>query len=324
VWASESVGPDDAGGRAVDAATVDALWIDRFRDSVHRLSWRTARTIDGWAGEPYPQDVYEEASGRLAVGLLWDEWDGWEPKVRFRVDLPTPQVNERVNLFIGRFDRDDFVTDRREGDDVFPFRRAGGQEDETLAGFLYRRPGSGGGDFSASAGLRFKSGNLDPYVKASYQHRWKLNESAAFTVRETVFYQASEKFGLTSRAEYEQIWSDRFMVRWGGTFVVSEAHDGVRFNSQLTAIRALGRMRSITLQFEIEGDTDLEVPVQEFGVKCVYRKSVFRPWLALEILAGLSWPREYAHQARKPSWGLGIAWEMTFGSERLAAEPVTL
>ncbi len=320
---TEDVAPE-ASTPARETVPAEGPWIDRFRDSLHRLTWRTARSIDDWAGEPYPEHVYREASGRLAVGLFWDEYDGWDPKVRFRVDLPTPQINERVNLFIGRFDRDEFVEDRGETQGTLPFRRRGGGEDETLAGFVYERPGSGGGNFSGSAGIRFKSGNLDPYVKASYRHRWEVGEGGMLTIRETLFYQASEKFGLTSRLDYEHFWNERLLLHTRNSATLSERHDGVRFNSQLTAIRALGDLRSIALQFEIDGDTTLDVPVREFGFKAVYRKSVFRPWLAVELLASLTWPRESLDEARKPSWGVGLAWEMTFGSEQLAADPVSL
>ncbi len=53
-----------------------------------------------------PPAAYQGASGSITPAVLWDEFDGFQPKLRFRVDVPLPQLNERFNAFIGRVDRD--------------------------------------------------------------------------------------------------------------------------------------------------------------------------------------------------------------------------
>ena len=46
------------------------FWLDRVQQGLHRLVWRTARSIDSWMGPPLDEEVYQEASGSVAVALL--------------------------------------------------------------------------------------------------------------------------------------------------------------------------------------------------------------------------------------------------------------
>lgn len=299
-------------------------WLDRTQQGLHRLVWRTARSIDSWMGPPAEDEVYQQASGSLAVAMLWNEFEGFDPKIRFHVDLPLPRINQRLHAFVGRTNRDEFVTERNEPSGAFPreHRRAD-DEDQTFAGLVYTRPERRGGSFSASAGARVRSAQLDPYIKGSYRWRSTVWDDALFTVKETVFYQASEKFGLTTRLDFERMIGKSWHLRWTGSGTVSERTSGVRGYSTLTGTRALSGRRAIVVRLGVDGDTDAEVPLHEFGVKVAYRKSVLRDWFVLELRTSLTWPQEFQHQGRKPSWGLGLGCEMFFGTDEFSNKPVT-
>ena len=73
----------------------------------------------------------------------------------------------------------------------------------------------------------------------------------------------------------------------------------------------------------VESDTAKEVPLEEFGLKAAYRKSVLRDWLVLELRTSLTWPKDREEQPRKPSWGFGLGCEMYFGNEEFSSRPVT-
>jgi hypothetical protein len=311
----------DAPGVAVARADT---WLDRTQHSLHRLVSRTARTIDSWMGEPLDHEIYEEASGSIALAVLWDEFDGIDVKVRFRVDMPLPQINERLRLFVGRMNRDEFVTEREEPSGSMPDVRGGDEEeDQTLAGFIYSRPEKHGASFSASAGARVRSSELDPYVKTSFRYRRALWGDTLFTLKETVFYQMSEKFGLTSRVDFERMLGEDWRLRWTGSATFSEGTEGARGFSTLTATRLFPDRRAFICRIGIEADTAAEVPLEEFGVEMAYRKSVLRDWLVLELRTSLTWPKDFDYQPRKPSWGFGIGCEMYFGSEEFSSRPVT-
>ena len=95
-----------------------------------------------------------ETSGSIAPALLYDQFDGFQPKLRFQVDVPLPQLNERFHAFIGRVNRDEYVTERSPGSGAFARQYGPVQDDETLFGIRYREPKQGG-RFEADAGLRF-------------------------------------------------------------------------------------------------------------------------------------------------------------------------
>jgi hypothetical protein len=299
-------------------------WLDRTQKGLYRLVWHTARSIDSWMGPPLDEKIYQKASGSVAIAMLYDQFDGFEPKVRFHVNLPLPQFNKRLRLFIGRVNRDEFVTERNEPSGAFPDERPrSADEDQTLAGLVYSRPERHGGSFSASAGARVRSSELDPYVKTSYRWRHTLWDDTLFTVKETLFYQMSEKFGLTTRMDFERMIGESLLLRWTGSGTVSEGTEGVRGYSTLTVTRAMSGRRAVIVRLGVDGETAADVPLHEFGVKVAYRKTVLRDWLAMELRTSLTWPKELPGQARKPSWGLGIGCEMFFGTDEFSTEPVT-
>lgn len=298
--------------------------LDRAHRGMHSMVWRTARTVDSWAGPPHEPVVYQEASGSIAAAILWDEYNGFDVKVRFRVDMPLPQINERLHLFIGRVNREEFVTERDEPSGAFPDWRSGvTEEDQTLAGLIYTRPERHGFSYSVSGGAQINSGDLDPYVKTSVRYRRVLWGDSLFTVKETVFYQASEEFGLTTRVDFERMLGELWRVGWTGSVTVSEGTRGVRGFSNATATRAFSDRRAIVFRASVRGDSAREVPVREYGVKVAYRQSVLRDWLVLELRTGVMWPRELRSETRKPSWGFGVGCEMYFGSHEFTSRPIT-
>ncbi len=142
-----------------------APWIDRAHAGVFNAVWRSAMRMDQWFGSTESEAAYMETSGSIAPALLYDEFDGLQPRFRFQVDMPLPRINERLHAFIGRVNRDEYVTERRPGSGAFARQYGPVEDDETLLGIRYREPRQGG-RWEADAGLRLTS-PLDPFVKGS-------------------------------------------------------------------------------------------------------------------------------------------------------------
>ena len=71
------------------------------------------------------------------------------------------------------------------------------------------------------------------------------------------------------------------------------------------------------------GQTDAPVPLHTYGAKLAYRQSVLRKWFIMECRTSISWPKDLPEQERKVSPGLGVGFEMLFGTEEFLARPVT-
>jgi hypothetical protein len=297
-------------------------WIDRAHQGVFNAVWRSAMRMDRMFGGGTDAAAYMETTGSIAPAVLYDEFDGFQPRLRFQVDVPLPQINERFHAFIGRVNPDEYVTERRPGSGAFA-RQFGGpaEEDETLLGIRYRDPHDGG-RWDADAGLRIRS-PLDPYVKGSYQFDRGSSARTLLSFRETVFWQNSEKLGFTSRIDVERILHEVWMLRWTTSGTISERSDGVKGYISLLTMRGLPNRRAVAAELFTEGEMDADVPLGDYGLKLAYRQSVARDWLVLETRVSLTWPKDLPEQQRHATWGVGVGLEMFFGTGEFLARPVT-
>ena len=297
--------------------------LDRIQMGVHEAVWKSAMHLDRWFGSNEPPDAYQGASGSIAPALLWDEFRGFQPKVRFRIDVPLPQLNERFNAFIGKVDREEYVTERTPQSGAF--RRQYGElgEEQTLAGIVYRTPPSQGSRFDAGAGVRLRF-PPDPYVKGSYIYERGDSMSGLFSARQTVFWQNSERSGFTSRVDLEKLFEESlWLLRWTTSATISERSQGVYGYSAVTALRGLPNRRALAFEVGFDGQTDGKVPLHEYGFKAAYRQSIARDWLIMEWRTSLTWPKEDPDKPRKPNFGVGVGFEMFFGTNEFLARPVT-
>jgi hypothetical protein len=298
-----------------------APWIDRAHEGVFNAVWRSAMRMDQWFGSESDESAYMQTSGSVAPALLWDEFDGFQPRMRFQVDVPLPQINERFHAFIGRVNREEYVTERELGSGAFARQYGPVDDDQTLFGIRYREPRQGG-RFEADAGLRLAS-PLDPFVKGSYRFSRGSSETTLFGLRETVFWQNTEKFGLTSRIDVERILKDVWLLRWALSGTISERTEGVRGYTALTMMRGLPNRRAVAAELFTSGELDADVPLGDYGLKVAYRRSIARDWLVLETRVSLTFPKDYPYQVREATFGVGVGFEMFFGTDDFLARPVT-
>jgi hypothetical protein len=315
--------PHVTGDSAETTETAPDEWIDRAHTGIHGLVWKSARYVDGLFGSELDEQVYrEQTRGSITPALLWDEFGGFDSKFRFRVKLPLPYLDQRYDAFIGTFSRDEFVTERELDSGAIQRQHAGGrvEEDETLVGI--QRRSKEGGRWDAAAGLRIRS-PVDPFVKVGYRWQKGSPDRLLFRWRETGFWEASEQFGLTSRIDLERIVGDAWLARWTMSGTISEKSEGMRGYTALTAYRGLPNRRGIGYQIFTSGSVDADVPVEEYGLRVAWRQSMVRDWLVVEVRPSVTWPKDEPEQPRKPSWGLGIGFEMFFGTNEFQARPAT-
>ncbi len=306
-------------------------WLDSSHRNLHALLWRSAMNVDRWFGGDWPAHSYaDQTRGSITPIVLWDEFSGFDEKLRFRVKLPLPYIGEKFNAFAGTFAREEFVTEREQASGAIPRQRVGGrvEEDETLVGIQYRerkdrdRIEPPGGEFLADAGVRIRS-PIDPFVKGGY--RWIHDSEGGLRtiLRETVFWQNSEKLGLTSRVDLEHGFAEEWLARWTASGTISQRTQGMRGYFAASAFRNLPRDRAVTFQLFTTVEFDANVPVEEYGIRVAYRKRIARDWLVLELRPSLTWPKDEPAQPRKASWGFGVGVEMFFGMDEFQGRPVT-
>jgi hypothetical protein len=296
-------------------------FIDRAHVGVWNAVWRSAMHMDGWFGGGNDSAIYQRSSGSISPALLWDKYDGLQPRLRFDVDVPLPHVNSRLHAFVGRVNREEFVTERTPYSGSIAQQYGPVEEDETLFGIRYRSPKQGG-NFEADAGIRFRS-PLDPFVKGSYRFLRGSSDRILYSFKETAFWQNSEQFGFTSRIDIEKIVAGAWLLRWTGSGTISQETEGVRGYTALTVMRGMPNRRAFAAQVFTTGEFDAPVPTNNYGVKVAYRRAVARDWLILETRVSCTFPREELTEERITNWGVGVGFEMYFGTDDFSARPVT-
>jgi hypothetical protein len=113
------------------------------------------------------------------------------------------------------------------------------------------------------------------------------------------------------------------MVRGTISGTISQESEGVRGYTALTVMRGFANRRAVAAQIFSRGEMDAEVPLEDYGLKLAYRRSVARDWLILEVRTSVTWPKERMDQDRNTNLGIGIGFEAFFGTDEFLARPVT-
>lgn len=317
--------PDEVVEPSVEEPGHPDTWLDRTHTGLHRFLWRSAMAADGWFGSERPEQYYvQRTRGSIIPIVLWDEFNGFNQKFRFRVKMPLPALGERYNAFVGTFTRDEFISEREQASGAIPRQSSGGAtaEDQTLIGVQYRNPDRGG-RFEADAGLRIRS-PIDPFVKGGWRFRRRFaHDTLLLTLRETGFWQNSEGFGLTSRIDLERSFDEDTLIRWSTSGTLSQETQGVRGYSAVTMYHGLRGARAVGAQVFTNVEYDAPVPIGEYGFRAGYRQRVLRDWLVLELRPSLTWPKDTPGESREASWGFGLGLEMFFGNDEFQARPAT-
>jgi len=273
-------------------------------------------------GPPADIGVYRGASGAIEPAFLWSQMEGLQPQLRFHADLPLPQWDQRLHAFLGRFDRDEAVSERAEQSGGIPRQFDGIDDEQTLLGLGYSGPPHrAGGWFSSSAGTSVAL-QPDPFAKANYNHVWPLPFASVISTKQTAFWEYREGFGFTSHLAFDRILQtdsagdSQWLLRSSVALNISQDTHGLRGYANSSLYRKLGATRAVALQIGLDRESNTQVAIGTFGALVMYRQSVWRDWLILEVRSSLAWVRDLRTDPRTPDWGGGCALELLFGGGR--------
>lgn len=289
-------------------------WLDKFGYGVYRTVCASATWLDNFFGGDRGLRERDKSYGRVGVGLSWDEFNGTEAKFRFKAKVQFPRAENRFNAFFGRFEEDEFI--RGQVDDVGSvpaiFRET--QEKDWLLGFGYNPVRSTRTRIDFDAGIKVKS-PIDPFVKGTWRYYLFMNERTLLRVAQTVFWTNHLDFGTTTRLDAEQVLADNFHLRWQGLATAAQGTEGVDWRSSLIVYQNLGGLRAIAWEAEVEGETDAEIALEQYGLRAIYRQRFLRDDLFFELQGRLFWPKSVDRPEREATPGIGIGFEMLWGDQ---------
>lgn len=291
----------------------EATFLERARRRLTVGACASSAWLDSLFGDQIHYSDYRASYGSVSAGGLWSKYDGFDPRLRFRVRLQLPQWDERISAFAGRVGENDYISDTEQDFDALPTRQFGNLEDESvLVGLGYSNPKRTGNDFDAGVGVRLDL-PVDPYARARYEIVRAFAERYVLSIRETGFWQNSEGFGSTTRVNLDRSISDTLLLRWSTVGKFTEETTGLEWYSQFTLFQSVGARTGLAWQAQIEGATDNEVQLTRHAVRLIMRRQLTPDWLFLELRGGVGWPRRKLIEHREASPEVGIALEMQFG-----------
>lgn len=291
----------------------DAPRLESFRTGVERSVCATAWYFDRLFGALPENEIVETRTthGRLRAGVQWDERDGFSQEFALQAQVQMPIAEQRLLAVFGR-DTDEAFIEGGSGEfDSVAFT----DEDEErswLLGLGYEPMRGTRSRLRLAAGVRLRT-PPDPFVQASYWYQDKLADQLLFRARQTVFWENEDGFGTATRLVFERGLGDTRMLRWGNQLRISEATDGMRWNTNLTLFNALSAMQAVALRGAIRGETGREVNPIEYQVLLIHRQRIHREWLFLELRGGGGWIREEQSEPREFVPEAAVVFEMSFG-----------
>lgn len=308
----ESMKTVEAGDDSV--ATEPEQLLDRTQRTVDSLVLGTARRVDNLFGSA---GVGEEASitrGRLSVGGQWDQRDGFRSRLRLRARYRLPALNNRTALLLGRGDADDLVDGSGDDNiDTLPNRFNDFEDEDWLLGVGFSRDATLRRGWSFGAGVRIAS-PLEPFVRATYRWNRNFGEQWLWRVEPRVFVQNQRGAGVSFQNTVDYAANPSWLIRSWSIGVVEEEVEGLSWTSKLIAYHNLNRKSAFSYAVYGSGETDFEVPIKDYGIELRYRRQIAREWLFIELLGRLNWPREFIEEVRESNLGIGIEFELQFGS----------
>jgi hypothetical protein len=305
VQAREACTPSELGERN---------WIDWLNRKVSRTVCGSALWFDGFFGDASVYDERDATYGRIFVALWWDRRDKIDPTFRFRVKANFPRLKRRVNFIIGRESVDNFITDSPDAHEGMPQSLSTSEEESWFVGMGYSPISDRHSRIDLDVGAKLNI-PVNPYAKLRYRQNIFFSESTMARFRQTFFWERTIGFGETTRLDFDWKPSQKVLTRLFGLGTVSQSSLGLDWHAGVILYQYLGTAKALAYQAEVRGETRREVPLRDYALTVVYRFSTFRPWLFVELSAGVSWPRESLEEVREINPGLGIGFEMQYGTE---------
>lgn len=293
---------------------LDDDFIDRVRRGLYTSVCASSRWFDTFFGDARAHDENSSTYGSLSLGLKWTQYDQFEPIFKGRVSFSLPNADRKFKVFIGRVDPDQYVQDSEsfEGNAIPVHSR--NDEESWMLGLGFTPLRSRTQRISFQLGLRAAL-PLDPYAKTQYRWFSEMGSKTLFRFRQTLFWYRRKGYGTTTNLDLEHRLKASTLLRASARATIYEESQGVEWRDSLIAFHQFTGARAIGCRLWVEGKSDAEVPVSEYGAWLFFRRRIHRRWLYTDIGAGVSWPRETLLETREASWGLSFGIQIQFGEE---------
>lgn len=290
--------------------------LDKYRREIFETVCETAARFDGFFGSRRFDEEARRTHGRAGLRFVYDEHDKLDIDADLDVNVNFPNLDDRLNAFLGRKDRTEFVTGSGADLDFLPtfFESQGGEE--WLIGLGYRPVSSDRSSVDLDVGADVDS-SIDPFVRARYRAYWLVGDDNLLRARQTVYYSEQKRLGSGTRLDFERPFGKRTLARWSGNVIFDAETEGAEWDSGVTMFHGFSRDRAVSWYVGIDGESGKEVPIENYGTRITYRQRMLREWFFGEVITGVTWPRDNLQEQRELAFHLGFGFQIQFSGEDL-------
>ena len=287
--------------------------LDRTQETVYDVVNGAALRFDNFFGSSDLDTDAKVSRGRVSLGHQWDPRNGSKTRLRLKARFDLRALKERTQLMLGRGDADELIDGTgNDNIDNLPGRFNDFEDDDWLIGLGFSRDQQFRRGWNFSVGVKLTT-PLEPFVRTTYRWLRSDGDRWLWRIEPLVFVQSQRGIGgsITNTLDYAA--SDRWLLR---TWTILQGEDdiaGMGWTQKFTAYQSISDKNAMSYALYATGQTQAEVPLQDYGIELRYRKRIARKWLFVEFLTYLSWPREFLIEERKDNLGFGIEFEMQFG-----------
>jgi hypothetical protein len=158
---------------------------------------------------------------------------------------------------------------------------------ETKAGYVF-----------VAAGSRF-SWLPETFVRARSLWRHPLGDNSFISPSATPFWQDHIGFGVTPQLDFGHTFADSNIFLWTNSATVFKKRSGVLWGTEASLSRILSPVTAVAIGIGASGSTRPSAVADRFNlatnnykIAARYRRSVYRPWLFVELIPEMNWRRE--------------------------------
>lgn len=288
--------------------------LDKTRRKLYETVCGAALWFDGLFGPHRNVESARGVSGRVELSLTDSGYWGFDERTKFAVHARIPNLEERFEAFVGRDDEREILYDRNEtfalGSQFSSLER----DERWVLGLGYGVPGTYARRVDFRVGVK---GGREPeiYTQGRLRRNWFVGDRTLFHFRDTVFWTNREGFGNTTSFDFNRVLTPRLLMRWSVVGTYGQETEGVDYRLYTIWYQNLSSSgRALAYELFVAGETDEEVPVEEYGLRAVFRRPLGgRDWLFGEIIGGYTFVRESLDRDREGSYLFGFGVELLFG-----------
>jgi hypothetical protein len=270
-------------------------WLDRSYDYLTTRSDTLAQQLDSFFGQPDSERESADSVLRLFAEYEWDAEQGSDQKLRLRGKVDLPELDRRLSLVLGE--------DEDYRQDVVP----GDGRENTDVGLQYRLLQQARSRLYFSVGT---NASLEFRSALRYRYERALAEDWRLRLTERVYYKEGEGFGTIARSDLDYLLGPDRILRWTADLEYGEETDGVEWGSRLSYLMQLNEREAFGYFAAVAGMTDPEAYTDTWALGLRYRRTLFRPWMFLEIEPSHQWRKETPWDPRDPAWVFTVRLEL--------------